>query len=257
MKTSAVIIVCNGEEFITKQLDNIYDSVDQIVIAEGADPWFSKVIKSKRSTDKTIPLIKGYKDPDKKIKLIHVNASKNAMVKEASKLTVGSDFIYQVDVDEFIRPENIKYAFEILKKGRCQTVGVPQRWYYKWHDTYLEGARPYKCRAIPIRFFKNRAKDKVYPSHIPCNGYYNDKGKHMGASFTNLPFKNYSYHYLALYRKQLELKLKYYIARDRVNSKILTNRLYDFDRVTRKQINKKVASYSSILRLEENPFIKF
>ena len=34
MKTAAIIIVCNGEKFITKQLDNIYDTVDEIIIAD-------------------------------------------------------------------------------------------------------------------------------------------------------------------------------------------------------------------------------
>lgn len=256
MKTAAVIIVCNGEQFITKQLDNIYDTVDKIVIAEGPDSTFQKIIKSKRSTDKTIPLIKRYKDPDKKIKMINVNTDKNNMVKLAVKQVVDADYIYQVDVDEFMRPEDIAWAFDILKKGSCQTVGVPQRWYYKWHDTYLLGGRPRGCKECPIRFFKNRAKQKVYPSHIPWGGYYNDAGKHMGASYTNIPH-GYSYHYLALFRKQLEMKMKYYVARDHVNVKILEARLADFDKVTRKNIDKMIPSYGSKLLLETNPYIIF
>ena len=95
MKTAAVIIVCNGEKFITKQLDNIYDTVDEIIIAEGADRWFSKVINSRRSTDKTIEFIKAYqadKDPDKKIKLIYLNTDKNSMVREAVKQTGKEQF---------------------------------------------------------------------------------------------------------------------------------------------------------------------
>ena len=122
------VFVCNGAQFIEAQLKHIYSMVDEIVIIEGADAIFQKVIGSRRSNDGTVKIVKNFADPDKKIKLENVSRNKNAMVRRGNVLCSG-DLIYQVDVDEFLRHSVIDEAFDALSKH--DTVMVPQRLYFK------------------------------------------------------------------------------------------------------------------------------
>jgi hypothetical protein len=269
-KKSAIIIVCNGEPFVKPQLDNIYHSVDEIIIVEGADRWFQKVIKSERSTDGTIQTIKNYLDPENKIKLFHVNSSKNQMVKKANMECTG-EFIYHVDIDEFMRPEHIEHAFQLLEDQ--PTVQVPQRWYYKWPDVHLASARPNYIRALPTRFYRNRIDEGLILSHIPCNGYYRGN-KHEKADAAQLPMAEYAYHYFAIYRFQLDRKMRYYCLRDKHDISLVGKRLKEYDSFKREDVvhnlrnditfrtqltlagRSHVKSYNGILTLETHPFLK-
>ena len=254
LKKSALMIVCNGAQFIEAQLKHIYSVVDEIVIVEGADVFFQKVIKSKRSNDGTIEIIDRFiadYDADQKVKLINVGRSKNIMVRVGNEVCTG-DLIYQVDVDEFLRHETINAAFERLKKHN--TVSIPQRSYFKWPDRYLSGARDYSIRDLPIRFFKNRLKDGLRLNHIP-QAYYSDEHKKVvfPKSITHLPLKDYAYHFMAIFRKQLEDKMKYYAIRDGVPAMKVARRLADFDRATREP-QFRIPSYRGTLCVEKKPF---
>jgi glycosyltransferase involved in cell wall biosynthesis len=250
------MIVCNGMPFIARQLEHIYDMVDDIVIVEGPDPRFAKVIGARRSTDGTIKAIKEFKknqDPSNKIILKHANTNKNEMVIIGNKLCKG-DLIYEVDVDEFIHKDLIDEAFGKLEK--VHNVKVPQRWYYKWTDTYLSSGREYSIRNNPTRFFRNRIDDGLFISHIPWHGYLdkNRKHKHCGKAST-LPWDKYSYHLLAIFHEQLRMKMEFYAIRDGVSRRKVNARMKEFTDTKRAQVgHRRIDSYNAQLRLEKNPF---
>ena len=199
MKRSAILIICNGAQFIRTQLHHIYDMVDEIVIVEGADPTFQQVIKSPRSTDGTIKIIHNFihrHDVGHKIKLMHTNSNKNHMVYLGNRNCTG-DLIYHVDVDEFVSHNAINMAFEGLKKHNG--VQIPQRWYYKWPDRYLECGRQHSIQFVPVRFYRNRLDEGLLINHIPPGFYYNPNTGEVKVNLLN-PLKYY---------------LKYYFRRDR------------------------------------------
>ncbi|MFW6130376.1 MAG: glycosyltransferase [Atribacterota bacterium] len=255
MERSAIIIVCNGQPFIKLQLEHIYNIVDEIIVVEGPDKFYQKIIKSKRSNDGTIKIIKTFPDPDNKIKLIHTNCNKNQMVAEGNKLCNG-EFIYQVDVDEFLPHSVIDTAFKKLKTTNANTILVPERWYYKWYDTYMAANRPNNIRALPGRFFKNRIDKNLYISHIPWHSYQKN-GKHIGAKTKRLEFTNFGHHFLAIYKWQIIFKIKYYSLRGNKPKHILKRKIIDFDNYERSDIagGLHIKSYKSHLILGGLPQI--
>lgn len=252
MERSAIIIVCNGEPFIELQLKHIYNIVDEIIIVEGPDYHYEKLIKSKRSIDNTINIIKNFPDPSNKIKLIHTNCDKNTMVAKGNKLCNGK-YIYQIDIDEFISHKMINMAFDALKNnnGQPTTIMVPERWYYKWYDTHLSSGRPNHIRALPGRFCVNMKNNDMLISHIPSNGYQKNN-QHISSKTIN-PYKNeYGHHFLAIYRWQLLLKIMHYTLRRNFPLKVIQNKINDYDNFNRSDIGSKtIKSYSGYLLIDK------
>lgn len=241
MKRSALVIVCNGEPFIKPQLDNLYNIVDEIVIIEGADDTLRKIIKSKTSTDDTIKTIKSYHDPDNKIKLFQGDFHNKVRMSATGCDNITGDLIYQVDVDEFANHDVIEKGFDILSKHDCALI--PQRWYYKWGNTYLFGNDVYGSIDKPNRFFRNKKSDGLFISHIPRSGYrkFSDDKYIETESGT---IDGFGHHFLSIFRWQLENKMKYYISRGDCGAEVLRTRMSEFDSIKENDINNKtVPSY--------------
>jgi len=257
MERSAIMIVCNGEPYVGLQLKHVYGLVDEIIIAEGPqDKHFENLIQSKRSNDGTIQTIKKFPDPDKKITLLYTNCDKNKMVAKANRICNGK-YIYQIDVDEFLSEGMINAGFEALAKDRCDNIQVPERWYYKWYDTFLSSGRPGHIRALPNRFYRNKIDIGSVICHIPWNGYFDKNGKYYGAKSAALSYKEFTgHHYLAIYRSHLVRKMRYYAAaRAAVTTTIANNKIAEFDATTRRRIGKRIETYNSnLLEMEYKKF---
>lgn len=258
-KRSVIMIVCNGEPFVWPQLEHVYDLVDEIVIVEGPDKTFERIINSDRSNDGTIDTIIKFieeRDYENKIKVIHTNTNKNIMVREGNKLCTG-ELLYHIDVDEFIKADVINEAFAAMENG-AEGVRIPQRWYYKWIDTYLACARPYAVQWSPLRFYRNKIDQGLAAGHIPQDQYIDintNKVYKIGKTVT-LDFSKYAYHYLAIFRQQLSNKMRYYSLRgDGISTEGVNARIGEFDKITRGHIGKPVATYHGCkLELETNLF---
>ncbi len=257
MERSALMIVCNGEPYTRLQLEHVYNLVDEIVIAEGPqDGHFEKLINSKRSNDGTLQSIREFPDPDKKITLIKTNCDKNKMVAKANRLCHGK-YIYQIDVDEFLSESMINAGFEGLAKDRCDNIQVPERWYYKWYDTFLASGRPGHIRALPNRFFRNKIDIGSVICHIPWNGYFDKNGKYYGVKCQALNYKEFTgHHFLAIYKSHLVRKMRYYAAaRAAVTDTIANNKIAEFNRVTRKWIGRRIETYNNkLIEMKDKKF---
>jgi predicted phosphodiesterase len=256
MKKSVLMIVCNGEPFIEPQLNNLYNIVDEIIIVEGADNIFRQIIKSKTSTDHTATIIKSFPDPDKKIQFYQGDFSDKLKMSSFGCDKITGDYIYQVDVDEFACAEVINKGFNLLDKYEC--VQMPQRWYYKWGNTYLAGNRREESIEQPGRFFQNKKSDGLYISHIPWLGYrkFIDNA-YINAKTTVLD--SHGHHFLSIFRWQLEQKMKYYALRGDCNNNDVNQKLKEFDSITINDIGaKKISSYyDKILKTSTHLLFKF
>lgn len=111
------IIVLNGEPFIRYNLENLYPHAYEIIIVEGAvEKFFHAATSDGHSLDSTLDIIKSFPDPESKIKLIQRQGfwpEKDEMSNAYMEVCTG-DYIWQVDVDEFYKPDDIEKIRDIL-----------------------------------------------------------------------------------------------------------------------------------------------
>lgn len=104
----------NEEEFAPLVLASIYDEVDQIIVIEGAVGERDDATEDGHSTDRTLEILKDFKenkDPDNKIQLISIKRawkSLEEMKQTFLDLTSKGDWLIINDADEFYRPEDIR-----------------------------------------------------------------------------------------------------------------------------------------------------
>ena len=117
MKISFGIIVINGEPFIKYNLENLYPRAHQILIVEGAvEKYRHAATPDGHSLDDTVRIIREFPDPENKIKLIQRDGfwpEKDEMSNAYMEQCTG-DYIWQVDVDEFYKPEDIEKVRSFL-----------------------------------------------------------------------------------------------------------------------------------------------
>ena len=102
---SIIINIYNGQDYIQKCLDSIinqtYQNLEIIIVNDG-------------STDNTLEICKSYQDP--RIKIITtknqgLSLSRNVGIKAAT-----GNYLYFVDVDDFIELDTIEYLYKLIKK---------------------------------------------------------------------------------------------------------------------------------------------
>lgn len=124
IKLSFGMIVVNGEPFIKYNLETLYPHAHEILIVEGAVEKFSHSATSDgHSIDNTISIIKNFPDPEGKIKLIQRNgfwSEKDDMANAYMEVCTG-DYIWQVDVDEFYKTQDIEKVRDMLVADRSIT----------------------------------------------------------------------------------------------------------------------------------------
>lgn len=107
---SVIINVYNGEKYIKKCLDSVvnqsYKNIEIIIVND-------------KSTDKTLDIIKEYKD--KRIKII--NNKKNMGLSLSRNIGIDNSkgkYLYFVDVDDFIELDTIEYLYKLIKKYKTK-----------------------------------------------------------------------------------------------------------------------------------------
>lgn len=107
---SVIINVYNGEKYIKKCLDSVVNQTYKNI---------EIVIVNDKSNDKTLDIIKSYKD--KRIKIINnknnigLSLSRNVGIDKAS-----GKYLYFVDVDDFIELDTIEYLYKLIKKYKVK-----------------------------------------------------------------------------------------------------------------------------------------
>ncbi|MEW6602999.1 MAG: glycosyltransferase family A protein [Nitrospirota bacterium] len=121
------LIVLNGEPFIRYNLRALYPFAHQIIVVEGACPGSKEVATSDgHSVDGTLKTLRDFQaTEDTENKVLVVTAEddgfpngfwpeKTEMSQAYAKRATGN-YLWQVDVDEFYKPEDMKRVIEMLE----------------------------------------------------------------------------------------------------------------------------------------------
>lgn len=220
------MIVLNGEPFIRYNLKALYPFAHEIIIVEGACPTARAFATNDgHSTDGTLDVLRRFQveeDPQKKLVIITGEkvgqengfwSEKDEMSQAYARRATG-DYLWQVDVDEFYRPEDIQAIITMLQ-GDPGIKAVSFRALHFW------GAPWYRTDGIHLR---NGAQDYhrlfawvpgyKYTTHRPPTVVdENGQDIRMAKALTAEKLAHrgiYLYHYALLFPFQANFKLAYY-----------------------------------------------
>ncbi|OGF24908.1 hypothetical protein A2331_06090 [Candidatus Falkowbacteria bacterium RIFOXYB2_FULL_34_18] len=220
IKISFGVIVLNGEPFIEYCLRSLYKFAHEIIVVEGATELAKNIsTHDGHSLDNTLQILEKFKkeeDLENKVKIITRDGfwiEKDEQSQAYAKRATGN-YLWQVDMDEFYKEEDMASIIKMLKNDPGITaVSFEQITFwgdliYKVDSLYLQaGAKIYH------RLFK-WDKDYKYVTHRPPT-VVNEKGKDLRkikwVMAKKLAKENiFLYHYSLLFPKQVEEKVKYY-----------------------------------------------
>ena len=218
------IIVLNGEPFIRYTLQAIYPYAYEIIAVEGAAPGAKNIATpdghSRDTTLETLRRFKAESDPEDKLTIITKDGfwtEKDEMSQAYAKRATG-DYLWQVDVDEFYRPDDMRAVIQMLKAQPSITAvsfktmtfwGAPQYVVDSW---YLRSGA-----AVYHRLFK-WGPGYTYVTHRPPtvtdpNGQDLRQGHWLRAETLEQAGIR-MYHYSLLLPKQVMEKCDYYSRAD-------------------------------------------
>ncbi len=230
-KTSFGIIVLNGEPFARYNLKALYPFAHQIIVVEGAVPGAASIADEKgHSTDGTLEtLIRFKEEEDPEDKLIIVTAEdegypdgfwpgeKDEQSQAYAKRATG-EYLWQVDIDEFYKPEDMETLLKMLKEDPSITaVSFPMLTFWGSPDYIADGWYLRRGARIYHRVFK-WGPGYRYVTHRPPTVHDPDgrdlrsikwiKGKDLEKKGI------YLYHYSLLFPRQVLDKCTYYLHAD-------------------------------------------
>jgi len=220
------MIVLNGEPFTRYNLRSIYTWAYQIIAVEGACKAARAVASPQgHSTDGTIDVLRKFKDEeDRENKLIIVTAEdeghpdgfwpgeKHEMSQAYAKRATGN-YLWQVDVDEFYREEDMPRIVGLLQQG-CDAITFPSLSFWGGIQFVEDGEfmRTHKAREFP-RLFRwgsgFRYTTHRPPTVVDVQGRDLRTQRWIRAKVLECE-KIYIYHYCMLLPKQVREKCTYY-----------------------------------------------
>jgi hypothetical protein len=221
------MIVLNGEPFVRYALDALYPHAHEIIVVEGAAPGAAAVATAAgHSTDSTLAALHTYKrerDPEAKLTIVTAEdqgrpdgfwpGEKHEQCAAFAERATG-DYLWQVDVDEFYRPEDIETVRGLLARDPSITqMAFKQVTFWGAPRYCVDGIYLRRGAGIYHRLFKwgpgYRYVNHRPPTVIDAAGHelrtlhFVDGGV-LAARGIIL------YHYSLLFPKQVIEKTKYY-----------------------------------------------
>jgi hypothetical protein len=228
-KVTFGMIVLNGEPFIRYNLRSLYPFAHQIIVVEGAAPGAAHIATPDgHSKDGTLDVLRDFQtheDPEHKLSILTAEdeghpdgfwASEKEGQSQAYAKHATGDFLWQVDVDEFYMPEDIRTILEMLRCDESITaLSFKQITFWGGFDYITDGwyLRRGWCADGIHRIFKWGAGYR-YISHRPVTVYNaQDEDLHRlhWVNGNVLARKGiYMYHYSLIFPKQVFEKCEYY-----------------------------------------------
>jgi len=214
------IIVLDGEPFTRYLLRQIYTHAFEIIIVEGGSEKASKYAPDGHASDGTLTALQEFKhgeDPEDKIRIISKNgfwAGKEEQCREFVKRIKG-DYLWEVDIDEFYKTEDLISVRERLKKDRSiDTVSFRQIPFWGSIHCHVNGFKLKTDNSSQYHRLFRWKKGYHYMAHRPPtvvdeNGVDLRKKKWLTARDTE-KMGIHLYHYSLLFPKQVINKCSYY-----------------------------------------------
>lgn len=227
IRISFGMIVLNGEPFLPYNLRSLYPHAHQIIVVEGAAPGARNIADPRgHSRDGTLHSLRRFKeeeDPEDKILIVTAEdeghpdgfwpGEKDEQSRAYAKRANG-DYLWQVDVDEFYRTEDIAAVMSMLRDDPdISTVSFEQLTFWGGFDYIADGWYLRRGAACYHRLFK-WGLGYDYVSHRPPT-VHDDSGrdlrtKHWISNKAMAARGIYLYHYSLLLPKQVQEKCDYY-----------------------------------------------
>ncbi len=218
------IIVLNGEPFIRYNLRALYPFAHQIIVVEGAAPAAADVATADgHSRDGTLASLRQFKateDPENKLHIVTRSgfwSEKDEMSQAYARLATG-DYLWQVDIDEFYKSEDMQVVLTMLRADPSITaVFFKQLSFWGGFDYisdswYLRQVQEQGPGIVP-RIFKWGA-GYHYAAHRPvvvCDDRGRDLRHVRPVNGKDLAHKGiYMYHYSLVFPHQVLDKSIYY-----------------------------------------------
>jgi len=214
------IIVLNGEPFTRYCLRALYPFAHEIIVVEGACESAAAIATPDgHSTDGTLEILYRFKaeeDPENKVQIITREgfwSEKDEQSQAYAKRATG-DYLWQVDIDEFYKPEDIEAIREMLRHDpEITAVSFKQITFWGGFDYVCDSWYLRRGAAIYHRLFKWEPEYQ-YVTHRPPTVH-----DEYGRDLRNLKWVGgyelarrgiYLYHYSLLFPKQVMEKCQYY-----------------------------------------------
>jgi hypothetical protein len=219
------IIVLNGEPFTRYNLRSLYPWAHQIIVVEGACRAAAAVADDKgHSTDGTLDVLRRFKveeDPEKKLMIVTAEdeghpdgfwpGEKHEMSQAFAKRATGN-YIWQVDVDEFYREEDVPTIVALLKTGITQISfpfiqfwgGIGFRENGEWLSVHFSHVHRLFAWGPGYHYITHRP-----PTVVDENGIDLRQQKPITAQEMKSR-KIFMYHYCMIFPKQVVEKCEYY-----------------------------------------------
>lgn len=213
------IIVLNGEPFIKYCLRQLYPHAYEIIVVDGGSEKAIGVAPEGCSTDGTLDALREFKaeeDPEDKVQIVIKDgfwSGKDEQSKTYAERATG-DYLWQVDIDEFYRHEDIEKVRGMLAADPVDAVTFKQYafWGSPWIISDSFSQRADKCDQYH-RLFK-WGKGYTYQTHRPPT-VLDEKGVDLRTKNwirgEDLAKKGvFLFHYSLLFPLQVANKCKYY-----------------------------------------------
>ncbi len=221
------LIVFNGEPFVRYNLHALYPFAHQIIVVEGAVPGSRATARSDgHSSDGTLETLRAFcarEDPEGKTTLVvaedegHVDGfwhGEKTQQSQAFATRATGRYLWQVDIDEFYHPDDMRVMFDILvKRPEVTTVSFHQTAFWGNLDTVVDGWYLRRGAAEFHRLFKWE-RGYSYVEHRPPTVRDRSgvdlrdrcwlRGHEMAQRGVRL------FHYSLLFPKQVREKERYY-----------------------------------------------
>lgn len=215
------IIVLNGEPFTRYNLRMLYPFAHQIIVVEGANPHSKHTATPDgHSLDGTLEVLRQFKakeDPENKVVVVTREGfweEKDEQSQAYAKLATG-DYLWQVDIDEFYRPEDIECILRMLDDNPSIT-GMSFNFINFWggFDYVVTSGRQWSRNHPGNRRIFKWAPGSSYTTHRPptvidANGQDMMKINHIDR-YATARMGIFIYHYYAVFPQQVIRKAYYY-----------------------------------------------
>ena len=147
-KISFGLIVLNGEPFIRYCLRNLYPFAHEIIVVEGGSRNAADFAPEGHSVDGTLETLRDFKqheDSANKLRIIRKDGFWNEKEEQSQAYAAAAtgDYLWQIDVDEFYKQEDMERILEMLRKNpritqmSFKTInfwGGPEFTFDAWHS---------------------------------------------------------------------------------------------------------------------------
>lgn len=214
------IIVLNGEPFTRYCLRALYPFAHEIIVVEGAAPASANIATTDgHSTDGTLETLHRFKaedDPEDKVQIVVRDgfwSEKDEQSQAYAKWATG-DYLWQVDIDEFYQPDDMRAVLEMLQQDpQITAVSFKQITFWGGFDHITDGWYLRRGANIYHRLFK-WGPGYRYVTHRPPTVYDPEGQNQRALKWLNgrelARRRIFLYHYSLLFPKQVIEKSSYY-----------------------------------------------